>query len=126
MPDITTKMHRTLQYLLAARYTARYQDIVSRIPPDVLYQREKMSAKHWKSEPGLGSVIHAYIDLCAEELRLHRSKEIPDEVWQNWEQGIRAGMRLPAIAGMWEEFFKTGPYDELREFLSAEPERPRN
>ena len=111
------RLHQTLQFLLAAQYTRRYQEIVTRIPPEVLYHSGQIKEEYWKGKESVASTIHAYIDLCAEELRIYRAGQIPEEVWKNWEEGIQAGMRLPAVQSLWKSFFKHGPYEELRQYL---------
>jgi hypothetical protein len=75
--------------------------------------------EYWKGKESVASTIHAYIDLCAEELRVYKAGQIPDELWKNWEQGIQAGMRLPVIKTLFENFFTHGPYEELRKYLKA-------
>ncbi|MCG8406561.1 MAG: hypothetical protein MI923_15310 [Phycisphaerales bacterium] len=107
---------QTLKYRLAAEYTARYQKIVMALPPKILYHKEPLSNKEWQDSQ-VTSVLHAYVDLCAEELRMHRSGQIPDDVWESWREGILAGFRLPAVRGLWEHYYQGGPYTDLRKFL---------
>ena len=109
LEDLLRSLLLTQQYQLAAQYTKRYQDIIIRVPAQTLSGQP--------SSPDIEGVLHAYVDLCAEELSLHESGQIPDPIWQNWKEGIIAGNRLPAVNVLWQHHFATGPYESLRKFL---------
>jgi hypothetical protein len=106
------------RYRLAAECTGRYQQIVMRLDGDLLLQKKALDDKDWASETI--ATLHAYVDLCAEELRLWQARQIPEKVWRSWEEGICAGFRIPAVAQLWSNFFKDGPYDELRKYLQSQ------
>jgi len=108
-----------LKYILASQYTARYQNIVKDVPPGLLLQGDNLTQEEWKKGSSVVATLHAYVDLCAEELQVANAGQIPEGVWQNWKEGILAGFRIPAVQTLWKEFFQRGPYEELRKFLNA-------
>jgi hypothetical protein len=117
--DLLKQLVEVEKYRLTAECTAKYQQIVMRLPPGLLLQGDSLTKEEWGQGSTTVATLHAYVDLCAEELRLWRAGQIPAEIWQSWEEGICAGFRHPAVAALWENFFREGPYDELREFLKS-------
>jgi hypothetical protein len=107
------------KYRLASECTAKYQRIVSRLPADLLLHGQTLTFKDWEKESRTIATLHAYVDLCAEELALWNAGQIPEAVWKNWEQGICAGFQIPAVAQIWNNFFTRGPYEDLRGFLES-------
>lgn len=107
------------KHRLAATCTAKYQQVVSRLPADLLLQGQTLTLKDWEKESRTIAMLHAYVDLCAEELALWKARQVPEVVWKNWEQGICAGFQIPAVAQIWTNFFKKGPYEDLRAFLKS-------
>lgn len=114
-----SQVAETLKYLLASQCTAKYQRIVSQLPADLLLQGATLTFKDWENESRTIATLHAYVDLCAEEVALWKAGQIPEAVWKNWEQGICAGFQIPAVAKLWNNFFRRGPYDDLRAFLKS-------
>jgi hypothetical protein len=109
------------RFHLAAQYTARYQQLLlsmSRyiIDGDPTTKGSQGIQVTVDREKDLG-VIHAYIDLCAEELAVH--EQVPAIVWANWQQGILEGFKKPAIQAVWCDIQNQGMYDDLRNFLEA-------
>lgn len=104
---------------MASQCTAKYQRIISQLPADLLLQGQTLKCDHWDEESRTIATLHAYLDLCAEELALWQAGQIPEPVWKNWEQGICAGFQIPAGTQIWNNFFKRGPYDDLRAFLES-------
>lgn len=109
------------RFHLAAQYTARYQQLLlsmSRyiIDGDPTTKGSKGIEVKVDRDKDLG-VIHAYIDLCAEELAVH--EQVPAIVWANWQQGIVQGFRKPAIQEIWRDLQNESMYDDLRDFLEA-------
>jgi hypothetical protein len=103
-------IHETLKYILSTQLTRRYQDIVTHIPGMIL----KNGPKTKDTEDG---VLLAYIDLCNEELLLHKAGQIPGPVWDSWKSGILAGNSLLAIKKAWCKMAKSDHYRELADFL---------
>lgn len=107
------------KFRIAATCTAKYQEIVSQLPADILLQGQMLTYKDWEKESRTIARLHAYIDLCAEELALWRAGQIPEVIWKNWEQGICAGFQIPAVVQLWTNYFKKGSYENLRAFLKS-------
>ncbi len=104
-------IHETLKYLLASQLTRRYQEIVLKMPEIVLVGG---GAKVADVQQG---VLLGYIDLCNEELLLHKCGQIPDPIWESWKSGIIAGNSLVAIKQVWKDLKKSDHYSELATFL---------
>lgn len=105
------------KYRLAAECTAKYQKIVTNLPPDILLKRRTIKTEDWEEQSRVIATLHAYVDLCAEELALWKAGQIPEGVWKSWEEGICAGFQIPGIVQVWE--ITRGPYDDLRAFLEG-------
>ena len=112
------KIVRIQQYRLAAEYTARYQQIVMKLPPRLLFLEADVEFQDFLADDSVSSVIHAYIDLCAEQLQLYKCGVIPEEIWENWKEGILRGFRLPAVRSIWENYVDKGPFYQLANYLS--------
>lgn len=52
------------------------------IPDDILYGNVK------STDPRMRKYITLYFDLCSEEYHLHNKGHIPDEIWENWKEGM--------------------------------------
>jgi len=47
--------------------------------------------------------IYRYIDLSNEQAFLHTKKRVTDEAWNEWIEGIKSNMELPAFKEVWGE-----------------------
>ena len=63
--------------------------------------------------------IRAYFDLCSEEVKLACRGHIPDEVWQDWEEGMRSAMNSSVCNWAWEGLGFRKDYTVLRLFLEG-------
>lgn len=100
----------TLQYLLASQLTRRYQDIVVQLPGMILSDGIKAPNEYQ-------GVLLGYIDLCNEELLLHKCGQIPLKVWESWKSGIISGNSLAAVKRTWQKLATSDHYKDLAEFL---------
>lgn len=109
--DYLKELSMTAKYLLAAEYTKRYQEIITQIPSEILYGGPDVPEE-------IDGVLHAYIDLCAEEYAIR--DQVPAEVWDNWSEGIVNGFKKPAVQKVWNSFFKANAYEDLYNYLVAQ------
>ena len=105
------QISETLQYMLAAKYTERYQSIVRKLPKSVFEGDENVTEE-------VHALLHSYIDLCAEEVMLHKQGQVPDAIWNTWREGIIAGNTLPAVMAVWKSSITSVHYNELSGFLT--------
>lgn len=52
--------------------------------PDEMLPQEDV-----KITPAVRKFLMLYFNLCSEEYYMHSNDEIPEEVWKNWEDGMR-------------------------------------
>lgn len=64
-----------------AEYTRRYQDIILHMPDEVFEGTAKVDGATLK-------YMQLYYDLCSEEFHLHENGLVPDDVWDNWKEGM--------------------------------------
>lgn len=110
-------IEKTLSYLLCAEYTKRYQEILFKLPAAV-FTRGATKDQGTKPFTEIEGPLRAYIDLCAEELFVHDAGMIPENVWANWEAGIRAVFEIPAIKELWARVCDESRYGDLKTFLA--------
>ena len=96
-------------------YTRRYQDILKALPfgcfdPDGLTKDSTLTSEQ-------RSTVHAYIDMCSEEVKLRLRGKIEAHVWKDWEDGIRLGVKSPLVQEIWldAKWFQT--YSVLSKFV---------
>lgn len=65
-----------------AEYTRRYQDIFMNMPDDIYNGTAKIDTRTKRH-------MRLYFDLCSEEFHLWQNKEVPDEEWNLWVEGIQ-------------------------------------
>lgn len=65
-----------------AEYTRRYQDIFMNMPDDIYNGTAKIDTRTKR-------YMRLYFDLCSEEFHLWQNKEVPDEVWNLWVEGMQ-------------------------------------
>lgn len=49
------------------------------------------------------SVFYCYFDLCNEQIFLRQQNRVTLETWQNWCDGIRSNLSLPAFGQAWDQ-----------------------
>ena len=84
-----------------AEYTKRYQNILSHLPEhikskdfsyEILSNEEKAEAMRY---------MRLYFDLCSEEFFLHRSRNLEEDVWKEWEARMSFLFKKPAFREAW-------------------------
>lgn len=83
------------RYAFFAEYTRRYQDIIIGMPNEVF-------AEAAKAEGATLKYIRLYFDLCSEEFHLHQKKLIPDDVWNNWTEGMKLTTKIRVYNTAWK------------------------
>ena len=82
--------------LLFAEYTRRYQEIMIQMPDSVFNGQAEAS------DPGVTKYMLLYFDLCSEEFHLRSQGFIPDDVWNNWVEGMRLTVRDQTYHDAWQ------------------------
>ena len=97
------KQREISQFTFFAEYTKRYQEIVTNLPED-------MNDVNVLEDEDTRRYLRVYFDLCSEEYFLYTKKQISEEVWDEWKDGIKTTFRKEAILEYWKER-KTSYYD---------------
>lgn len=84
-----------------ADYTRRYQEIMLNLPENI--SSPEFSFKDLPKEKREKSYryMRAYIDLCSEEYDLFLSGYLDENVWKNWEEGIKSNFSKKAFQKAW-------------------------
>lgn len=92
-----------------------YRDLANRMKPKALLGEELTEAEY---QDAFDELFH-YVDLSNEQVSLRQRRRISKEVWQNWAEGIRSNLDLPAFKRAWTEIkSKSQSFQELRRFES--------
>lgn len=73
------------RYMLYSEYTKRYQDFFMKIPDGVYEGTAPLDVNTIR-------YIRIYFDLCSEEYHLLKAKEITEDVWKVWEEGMQTAL----------------------------------
>lgn len=92
-----------LWLLTFAEYTRRYSDIMEAMPfearrPGGNFVLENLPTNEQQAVLG---AIRNYLNLCSEELYLHRRNKVDDETWRIWNSGMREVVQLPSFRDAW-------------------------
>ena len=100
-------------------FNREYRDLIGRLPTKAILGEELTDDEHRQA---LDELIH-YIDLCNEQVFLHRQGRISAITWATWREGILANMQRPAFARAWREVQdrRPGNFQELERLLAVEP-----
>lgn len=86
-----------------AEYTKRYHDIILHMPDEV-YEGSA------KAEGATLKYMQLYFDLCSEEYHLHENGLVPDDVWNNWMEGMEITTNVELYKKPWDLI--TGNYNK--------------
>lgn len=86
-----------------AEYTRRYQDIILAMPDAVFEGTAKADGATLK-------YMQLYFDLCSEEYHLHQNGLVPDNVWDNWKEGMEITTHIELYKKAWDKI--KGTYNE--------------
>lgn len=89
-----------------------YRALVERIPVKALFGEVLEQAEY---EQNL-HLFYRYIDLSNEQVFLRQKERLSSETWENWVEGIKANLSLPAFTKAWDEIKSKLPhrFQELR------------
>jgi hypothetical protein len=94
-----------------------YRDLANHIPPKALLGSELSDDEYTKA---FDDIFH-YIDLSNEQVYLRVRNRIGKDVWENWRDGIKTNLSLPAFGRAWNEIKeKSGSFQELRRLEKEE------
>jgi len=72
-----------------SEYTKRYQEIILNFPEEINNPDFDLTSLDKETKNRILKYMRAYFDLCSEEYNLHKRKIIDDDIWKNWEEGIK-------------------------------------
>jgi hypothetical protein len=89
-----------------------YRALVERIPVKALFG-EVLDQTEYEENLHL---FYRYIDLSNEQVFLRQKERLSSDTWENWVEGIKANLSLPAFAMAWGEIKSKLPhrFQELR------------
>lgn len=92
-----------------------YRDLANRMKPKALLGEDLTEDEY---QNVFDELFH-YFDLSNEQVSLRQRRRISEDVWQNWAEGIRSNLELPAFKRAWTEIqSKSKSFQELRRFES--------
>jgi len=94
-------------------FTRQYREIIQRIPVKALLN-ENLSDDDFQMAL---NEIYNYIDLTNEQIFLRRQNRIRSQTWENWRDGMKSNLELPAFKRAWEMIKERTPdnfFEELR------------
>jgi hypothetical protein len=97
--------------------TAQYRRIMEYVPTDI-WLGSLLKTLDLERQAQCRDAIYRYLDLSNEEAFLHTKKRVTDEAWDEWIEGIKGNMELPAFKEVWEEVAQKRP-DNFKELRSA-------
>ena len=97
--------------------TAQYRRIMENIPTDI-WLGSQLKTLDKESQSRCRDAIYRYLDLSNEQAFLHTKKRVTDEAWNEWRQGMKGNMELPAFKEVWVEVAQKHP-DSFKEFRLA-------
>ena len=61
-------------------------------------------------------LFYHYIDLTNEQIFLRQKGRVSKATWENWRDGVKSNMSLPALSQAWAEIKSKSPsrFEELR------------
>ncbi len=87
--------HRQRRYMLYSEYTKRYQDFFMKIPDDVYEGVASLDVNTIR-------YMRIYFDLCSEEYHLMKAKEITEDVWALWVEGMQIALANDFYVEAWK------------------------
>jgi hypothetical protein len=86
-----------------ADYTKRYQEIMLHLSGDIFKDDFNFSHLSQEKRNETLNYMRAYFDLCSEEHFLFIKKHIDEDVWKEWDEGIRASFKRKAFQDAWQQ-----------------------
>ena len=85
-----------------ADYTKRYQEIILNLPININHADFRIDSLEPDENEKTLRYMRAYFDLCSEEYFLWRDGKISEDVWEEWEKGIKFSFEKPAFKQAWQ------------------------
>jgi hypothetical protein len=100
--------------------TAQYRRVMENIPTDI-WLGSQLKTLDKERQVRCRDAIYRYIDLSNEQAFLHTKNRVTDEAWDEWSQGIKGNMELPAFKEVWSDVAQRyqGGFKELRSTISG-------
>lgn len=99
-----------------SEYTKRYRDIILNFPENI--NTAKLEDYPFVEKEQTLRHMRVYFDLCAEEFYLHEKKHIKDDLWNEWEAGMRVAFSKPAFQDAWKIISKDSQFsNKFTEFV---------
>ncbi|MBP7679060.1 MAG: hypothetical protein KA096_01390, partial [Bacteroidales bacterium] len=65
--------------------------------------------------------IRVYFDLCSEQHFLFKTKRIDQDIWKEWEEGMKHFFSIPAFKIIWQEYYSDSEYfNDFKSFVERE------
>jgi len=92
--------------------TREYQELAQKFPVKALLGEQLDETSYNDSF----HLFYHYVDLSNEQIFLRSKNRISKSTWENWQDGIRSNLSLPALQKAWQEIDKKSPtrFDGLR------------
>lgn len=111
---------KQMQLNFFADYTKRYQDVILGFPETINEPNFKLNKLSLQKRDKTLRHMRAYFDLCSEEYFLWRNGNLGDDVWKEWEIGIRFALSKPAFQQGWKTLRKDTIYQgEFAKFVES-------
>lgn len=104
-------------------YTDRFDRIMAEWPIELRLQRHDdmeadLQQQVVKTLKKNRLLVLRYINLCSEELYLHRNQLVDDEIFAMWKNHMASVFAIPAVKAVWEEI-STGYSADFVDFIES-------
>ena len=96
-------------------YNQRYEKIIGAFPPGALESRLKLGETLPPQSEELRICVLKYLNLCSEELFLHRHRYLAGDIWSLWKGEMEKVLRSPLLKREWQRL--RGEFGAYREFF---------
>lgn len=113
------QFNQQLRLNFFAEYTKRYQEIILNFPEKINELTFKISELSPEIQDHTLRYMRAYFDLCSEQYYLWRKGHLDEDVWEEWESGIKFALSKPAFQEAWRTLdVDTIYYGDFSKFVS--------
>ena len=116
----TSNFSKQLKLNFFADYTKRYQEIILNFPENINEDNFDFNKLSPDVKTKTLRYMRAYFDLSSEEYFLWRQNHIEDDVWKEWESGIKYAFSKTSFQKAWQEIiqFDTIYYTDFSNFIN--------
>ena len=112
-------LKKQMQLNFFSDYTKRYQEIILNFPESINQKDFDFNILPKEERDKTLRYMRAYFDLCSEEYFLHKKKHIDEEMWGQWESGIKFAFSKTAFKKAWQILRTDTIYDgEFTKFVN--------